>query len=267
MRKQAQRFGAESRDEDATEVDFTVHPFKVTSDSGTHEALTVIVATGSSAKWLGLPSETRLRGKGVSACATCDGFFFKEKRVVVVGGGDSAMEEATFLTKFATHVTIVHRRDSFKASKIMQARALNHPKISVRWDTVIEEVLGQDKVEGVRLRNLKTGHVEDFPCEGYFSAIGHVPNTALFKGQLHLDEMGYIVTEGRQETRSNIPGVFVAGDVYDIRYKQAITAAGSGCKAALEAEKWLEAQHAREEGRRPAKTGVAAPHHVDPKPA
>jgi thioredoxin reductase (NADPH) len=245
MRKQAERFGAHFKDEDATAVDFTQRPFKATSDSGAHEARSVIVATGSSAKWLGLPSETRLRGHGVSACATCDGFFFKDKEVVVIGGGDSAMEEATFLTKFATKVTIIHRRDSFKASKIMAARALGHPKIQVLWDSVVEEVLGRDKVEGVRVRNLKTGAVADLACGGYFSAIGHVPNTGLFKGQLHLDEMGYIMQEGAYDTHTSVEGVFVAGDVYDHRYKQAITAAGSGCKAAIDAERWLEslAQH------------------------
>jgi thioredoxin reductase (NADPH) len=242
MRKQAMRFGAEFRDEDATSVDFTQRPFTALSDSGRHEAKAVIVATGSSAKWLGLPSETRLRGHGVSACATCDGFFFKDKEVVVIGGGDSAMEEATFLTKFATKVTIVHRRDSFKASKIMAARAMNHPKIQVLWNTTVDEVLGKDRVEGVRIRNVKTGEVRDFPCQGYFSAIGHVPNTGLFKGQLHLDEMGYIVQEGQYDTYTNVEGVFVAGDVYDHRYKQAITAAGSGCKAAIDAERWLETQ-------------------------
>jgi thioredoxin reductase (NADPH) len=242
MRKQAERFGAVFRDEDATAVDFTKRPFAVTSDSGTHEARSVIVATGSSAKWLGLDSETRLRGRGVSACATCDGFFFKGKEVVVVGGGDSAMEEATFLTKFATQVTIVHRRDSFKASKIMAARALNHPKIRVVWDTVVTEILGQDHVEGVRLKDLKTGKESVLPAGGYFSAIGHTPNTALFKGQLRLDEQGYIVAGGEHETWTSVPGVFVAGDVYDHRYKQAITAAGSGCKAAIDAERWLEQQ-------------------------
>jgi thioredoxin reductase (NADPH) len=242
MRKQAERFGAVFKDEDATAVDFTVRPFKVTSDSGVHEAHSVIVATGSSAKWLGLESETRLRGHGVSACATCDGFFFKEKKVVVVGGGDSAMEEATFLTKFASEVVIIHRRDSFKASKIMAARALNHPKIKVVWDTVITEVLGRDHVEGVHLKNLKTGKESTLACGGYFSAIGHTPNTALFKGSLHLDEMGYILSDGPVETSTSVDGVFVAGDVYDHRYKQAITAAGSGCKAAIDAEKWLEHQ-------------------------
>ncbi|MEA3142700.1 MAG: thioredoxin reductase, partial [Thermoplasmata archaeon] len=167
MRKQAMRFGAEFRDEDATSVDFTQRPFTALSGSGRHEAKAVIVATGSSAKWLGLPSETRLRGHGVSACATCDGFFFKDREVVVIGGGDSAMEEATFLTKFATKVTIIHRRDSFKASKIMAARAMNHPKIQVLWNTTVDEVLGKDRVEGVRIRNVKTGEVRDFPCQGY----------------------------------------------------------------------------------------------------
>ncbi|HLF17144.1 MAG TPA: thioredoxin-disulfide reductase [Candidatus Thermoplasmatota archaeon] len=244
MRAQAERFGARFVDEDATAVDFTVRPFRVTSDSGTHAARTVIVATGSSAKWLGLPSETRLRGHGVSACATCDGFFFQGKRVVVVGGGDSAMEEALFLTKYATEVTIVHRRDSFKASKIMAARAVAHPKIKVVWDTVVTEILGRERVEGVRLQNLKTQKESSLACEGYFSAIGHNPNTALVKGQLRLDEAGYVMPEGPHETSTSVEGVFVAGDVFDHRYKQAVTAAGSGCKAAIDAEKWLEGQKA-----------------------
>src|SRR5688572_3855746 len=242
MRKQAQRFGAEFKDEDATSVDFTVRPFKVVSDSGTHEARAVIVATGSSAKWLGLESETRLRGHGVSACATCDGFFFKDKRVVVVGGGDSAMEEANFLTKFASEVTIVHRRDSFKASKIMAARALANPKIKVRWDSAVTEILGKDHVEGVRVKNLKTGQEDVMQVQGYFSAIGHNPNTGLFKGHLRLEEQGYVVAEGMHETWTSVEGVFVAGDVHDHRYKQAVTAAGMGCKAAIDAERWLEAQ-------------------------
>ncbi|HEX2065726.1 MAG TPA: thioredoxin-disulfide reductase [Candidatus Thermoplasmatota archaeon] len=242
MRRQAERFGAEFRDEDATRVDFTQRPFAVTSGSGRHEARSVIVATGSTAKWLGLPSETRLRGRGVSACATCDGFFFKDKEVVVVGGGDSAMEEALFLTKYATQVTIIHRRDQFKASKIMAARALAHPKIRVLWNSAVDEVLGEDRVEGVRVRDIPTGAVSTLACQGYFSAIGHTPNTALFKGQLHLDEMGYIEQEGQYDTYTSVEGVFVAGDVYDHRYKQAITAAGSGCKAAIDAERWLESQ-------------------------
>ncbi|MEK6985772.1 MAG: thioredoxin-disulfide reductase [Candidatus Thermoplasmatota archaeon] len=242
MRKQAMRFGAEFRDEDATTVDFTKRPFKVTSDSGVHEARAVIVATGSTAKWLGLPSETRLRGHGVSACATCDGFFFKEKEVVVIGGGDSAMEEALFLTKYATKVTIIHRRDSFKASKIMAARAQSHPKIKILWNTTVEELLGETTVTGVRIKNLQSGKTETYPCQGYFSAIGHNPNTNLFKGSLRLDEAGYVVQEGAYDTYTSVEGVFVAGDVYDHRYKQAITAAGSGCKAAIDAERWLETQ-------------------------
>ena len=244
MRKQAERFGAKFLDEDATAVDFTGTTFTVTSASGTHVGRAVIIATGSAAKWLGLPSETRLRGHGVSACATCDGFFFKDKRVVVVGGGDSAMEEALFLTKFATEVTIVHRRDSFRASKIMAARAQAHPKIKVVWNTTIAELLGTEHVEGVRLKDLKTGAERVMPCDGYFSAIGHTPNTALFKGQVRLDEAGYIVVEGPHETCTSVDGVFAAGDVFDHRYKQAITAAGSGCKAAIDAEKWLEAKQA-----------------------
>lgn len=246
MRKQAERFGAQFKDEDAVAVDFTQRPFTVKTDSASFQAHAIVVATGSSAKWLGLDSETRLRGKGVSACATCDGFFFKEKRVVVVGGGDSAMEEANFLTKFATEVTIVHRRDSFKASKIMAARALANPKIKVRWDTTITEIVGKDHVEGVRLKNLKTGQEELLACDGYFSAIGHNPNTDLFKGQLRLDAAGYVMAEGQHETWTDIEGVFVAGDVHDHRYKQAITAAGMGCKAAIDAERWLE--HQREMG-------------------
>ncbi len=240
LRKQAERFGADFVDEDATEVDFCDTPFTVTTASTTYKGRSVIVATGSSAMWLGLESEKRLQGRGVSACATCDGFFFKDKHVVVVGGGDTAMEEATFLTKFASKVTIIHRRDEFRASKIMASRALKHDKIEVIWDTVVEEVLGEDHVSGVRLRNLKTDASSELECQGFFVAIGHKPNTALFKGQLHMDESGYLVPEGANQTRTNIDGVFVAGDVFDHRYRQAITAAGSGCKAAIDVEKWLE---------------------------
>lgn len=244
LRKQAERFGAEFRDEDASEVDFAHRPFKVTSPSGTHTAKTVIMATGSSAKWLGLESEKRLMGRGISACATCDGFFFKDKPVVVVGGGDTAMEEATFLTKFASKVTIVHRRDAFRASKIMATRALENPKIDVEWNTVIEEILGDEKVAGVRLKNTETGETKELAVDGYFAAIGHKPNTDLVKGQLRLDEGGYIIADGPHETHTSVAGVFVAGDVFDLRYKQAITAAGSGCKAAIDAERWLEEQEA-----------------------
>lgn len=257
LRKQAERFGATFIDVDATDVDFTKRPFTVTTSDGEHQAKAVIVATGSSAKWLGLESEKRLMGRGISACATCDGFFFKDKEVVVVGGGDTAMEESLFLTKFASKITIVHRREEFRASRIMQSRVLDHDKIEVLWNSEIIEILGKDNVEGVKIarhpegnpsENIKDmddpeasdGEVFDLECNGYFAAIGHTPNTSLFKGQLHLDESGYIMPEGTGQTRTSIPGIFVAGDVFDHRYRQAITAAGSGCKAAIDAEKWLE---------------------------
>ncbi len=224
------------------------------------------MATGSTAKWLGLESETRLRGHGVSACATCDGFFFQGKEVVVIGGGDSAMEEALFLTKFAPKVTIIHRRAEFRASKIMQARVLNHPKIEVAWETVVEELLGKDSVEGVRVRHLPSGKVRVIPVQGYFSAIGHTPNTGLFKGQLRLDEGGYVMREGPYDTCTSVDGVFVAGDVFDHRYKQAITAAGSGCKAAIDAERWLEHRAAlQHESSTPPRAAVAAARHVASK--
>ncbi|MGB1585896.1 MAG: thioredoxin-disulfide reductase [Thermoplasmatota archaeon] len=244
LRKQAERFGATFIEEDADEVDFTngKGPHTVTTMSGTYTGKTVIVATGSSAKWLGIESEQKLMGRGVSACATCDGFFFKDKDVIVVGGGDTAMEEATFLTKYASKVTIVHRRDEFRASKIMAKRAMEHPKIEIQWNRQVKEVLGTDKVEGVLLESTVGEDDVTVPADGFFMAIGHKPNTDLFKGQLHLDEAGYIVPEGEYQTYTNVPGVFVAGDVFDHRYRQAITAAGSGCKAAIDAERWLEDQ-------------------------
>ncbi len=244
LRRQAERFGATFVEEDATEVDFSVKPFQVKAGGKVYLSKTVIVATGSSAKWLGLDSEKRLMGRGVSACATCDGFFFKDKEVIVVGGGDTAMEEATFLTKYASKVTIVHRRDEFRASKIMAKRAMEHPKIDIVWNSAIDEVLGEDKVEGVSIVNLETEEKTKQAADGFFVAIGHNPNTKLFKGQLHMDEAGYLVPEGTNQTRTSIPGVFVAGDVFDHRYRQAITAAGSGCKAAIDAERWLEEQAA-----------------------
>lgn len=239
MRKQAERFGAEIIYDVVTSVDFSSRPYKLVTGNGQEIfAHAVIIATGASAKWLGVPGEERLQAKGVSACATCDGFFFRGKELVVVGGGDSAMEEATFLTKFATKVTIVHRSESFRASKIMFERAQKNPKISFVMNSAIEEILGAEHVEGVRLKNIATGEVTEYKTDGVFMAIGHKPNTDLFAGMLVLDPKGYIVTEGKS-TRTNIPGVFACGDVMDPTYRQAITAAGSGCAAALDAERWL----------------------------
>ncbi len=239
MRKQAERFGAKFIDVDATKVDFSARFHKVHTDEGVYEAAAVIVATGASAMWLNLPSEEKLRGRGVSSCATCDGFFFRGKEIAVVGGGDSALEEALFLTKFASKVTLIHRRDKFRASKIMQERAQKHPKIEIMVDTAVEEVQGTDKVSGLKLHNFKENRTFDLPVEGLFVAIGHKPNTEIFTGWLDMNDKGYLTTH--DDTSTNISGVFVAGDVYDYRYRQAITAAGSGCKAALDAEKYLEA--------------------------
>lgn len=242
MRKQAERFETRFVTANVTKVDFSKRPFKVWVDEEMYEAKTVIVATGASAKWLGIESETRLMGKGVSACATCDGAFYKNKDVVVVGGGDTAMEEANFLTRFCNTVYIVHRRDQFRASKIMQERSRNHPKIKIILESGIEEILGTKGVTGVRLKNFKTGATQEIACHGVFMAIGHQPNTQLFKDFLHLDPVGYIKTEPGK-TKTNIPGVFAAGDVQDHYYRQAVTAAGSGCMAAIEAERFLEADH------------------------
>jgi len=236
--KQARRFGTEMIAEDVTEVDFSKRPFTITTDSDTYYARSVIISTGADAKWLGLPSEQRLQGRGVSACATCDGFFFKNKDIAVIGGGDTAMEEALFLTRYANHVTVIHRRDTLRASKIMQERAFNNPKISFIWDTEVIEVLGEATVTGVLLRNVKTGVESILPVHGFFLAIGHQPNTDLFKGIIEMDKAGYIVPV--EHTMTNIPGVFAAGDVTDHRYRQAVTAAGDGCRAALDAERWLE---------------------------
>ena len=236
--QQARRFGTEMMAEDVTAVDFSKRPFTVTTDSGEYQAESVIIATGATAKWLGLPSEKHLQGRGVTACATCDGFFFKNKDVIVVGGGDTAMEEATFLTRYVSHVTLIHRRDSFRASKIMQDRVMNNPKISVLMNTEIVEVLGDTAVTGVQLRNVQTGEEHKLPVQGVFVAIGHQPNTDLFKGVLDMDTAGYIIP--KENTMTNIPGVFAAGDVTDHRYRQAITAAGDGCRAAIDMERWLE---------------------------
>ena len=239
MEKQAARFEAEIVAQSATRVDLSSRPFGVWSGDQEWRAKTVIVSTGASARWLGVPGEEKLRGRGVSACATCDGFFFRGRELVVVGGGDTAMEEATFLTRFASTVTIVHRRDEFRASKIMQERALGNEKVRVIWDSVVEEILGEDAVTGVTLRDVNTGEISEFRTDGVFMAIGHTPNTALLAGQLDMDENGYVVV-GEPRTATSVPGVFAAGDVTDRIYRQAVTAAGQGCKAAIDAERFLE---------------------------
>ena len=237
MRKQAERFGPDIIFDDATAVDFRNRPFTVTVSGKTHSGRAVIVATGALAKWLGIASETKFRGKGVSTCATCDGYFFKEKNVVVVGGGDTAMEEATFLANVVRHVTVVHRRDTLRASGIMQERAMKNPKIDFLLDSVVEEVLGLDNVTGVKTLNLKTGKESVLKTDGLFVAIGYQPNTEIFKAQLHLDDRGYIRTKA--ETETNVAGVFAAGDVRDHKYRQAVTAAADGCKAAMDADRFL----------------------------
>jgi thioredoxin reductase (NADPH) len=251
MRAQAERFGAVIESADVSRVDLSARPFRVWVDDEEHLANSIIISTGAKARWLDLPSESRLRGFGVSTCATCDGFFFRDKPMVVVGGGDSAMEEALFLARMASSVTIVHRRGEFRASSIMVQRALANEKIHVRWNAVVEEVVGDEKVEAIRVRDTVTGELEDIPAAAMFVAIGHDPNTALFAGQIALDEAGYVVTDG---TRTNVDGVFASGDVQDTIYKQAITAAASGCMAAMDAERWLE-------------TGISPPEPVSAKPA
>jgi len=238
FRKQAVRFGTRIITSDVSRVDFTSRPFGVWVGDEEYRAEAIIISTGASARWLGVPGEDKLRGHGVSACATCDGFFFKEREIAVVGGGDSAMEEALFLTKFASKVTIVHRRDEFRASKIMATRALEHPKIEVLWNSVVDEILGDDSVTGVRVRDVESGATADLAVQGVFMAIGHDPNTALFAGQLELDERGYLKTF--DDTATSVSGVFGAGDVVDFTYRQAVTAAGMGCAAAIDAERWLE---------------------------
>jgi thioredoxin reductase (NADPH) len=240
MEKQAARFGAEILPVHVTRVDLSSRPFGVWAGDQEWRANTLIVATGASAKWLNVPGEEKLRGRGVSACATCDGFFFRDRELVVVGGGDTAMEEATFLTKFASKVTIVHRRDEFRASPIMVDRALANPKIEVIWDTVVDEIVGDDAVAGVTLRHVGTGDQRSFRADGVFMAIGHTPNTELFEGQLQLQD-GYILVQ-EPRTTTNVEGVFAAGDVTDTIYRQAVTAAGQGCKAAIDAERFLEAE-------------------------
>ncbi len=243
FRKQAERFGTELVREDVSEVDLSKRPFRIKAGDREVLAKSVIISTGASANWLNIPSEKALQGHGVSACATCDGFFFKNKEVLVVGGGDSALEEASFLTKFATKVTLVHRRDTLRASKIMQDRAKKNPKIGFIWDSEVVEIKDPKikKVTGVVLKNLKTGVLSEQKCDGIFMAIGHTPNSELFKGKLDLDPKGYIVVH--DGTHTSVPGVFAAGDVQDFKYRQAVTAAGSGCMAALDGERFLHKEH------------------------
>jgi thioredoxin reductase (NADPH) len=240
FRAQAERFGAQIVDVDVDQVDLSGRPFRLWARGTEYRAESVIVATGASALWLGLESETRLRGRGVSACATCDGFFFRDKEIAVVGGGDTALEEALFLTRFASHVHLLHRREQLRGSRIMQDRALANPKITLHTNTIVDEVLGEAKVEGLRLRDTLTGAPREMAAEGLFVAIGYRPNTDAFRDWLEVDDKGYLVVH--DETGSKIDGVFIAGDVHDHRYRQAVTAAGDGCKAAIDAERWLEAQ-------------------------
>jgi thioredoxin reductase (NADPH) len=241
MRKQSARFGTEFMTDNVTSVDLSASPFEIRTSGDVIRTRSLIIATGASAKMLDVPGEKELLGHGVSTCATCDGFFFRDHELLIVGGGDSAMEEAIFLTKFASKVTIVHRRDSLRASKIMQDRAMSNEKIEFIWDSVITEIYGNGKVAGARIKNLKTGEEGEVPAGGVFVAIGHTPNTSLFEGQLELSG-GYIVNEG-EDTGTSVPGVFAAGDVVDFRYRQAITAAGMGCMAAIDVERYLESVH------------------------
>ena len=239
MKKQAQRFGAEIMSGYVDRVELRESPFKVFVGEQEFEGKTVIISTGSSANLLGVDNELRLMGHGVSTCATCDGFFFREKKIAVVGGGDSAMEEATFLTKFATDVALIHRRDEFRASKIMQDRALANPKINVHYNTIVEDVLGDEAVSGIKVQDVKENTTSELELDGVFIAIGHNPNTGIFEGQIDLDKKGYVLTRA-DSTATNVPGVYACGDVQDPVFKQAVTAAGTGCMAALEAEKFLE---------------------------
>ena len=249
---QAARFGAKMRPENVERVDFSARPFRLWAEGEGEPVLarSVVIATGAKAKWLGLPGEERLMGRGVSGCATCDGFFFKDKRVAVVGGGDTAMEEALFLTKFAAEVLLIHRREGFRASKIMLDRARKNPKITFITDTVIQDVLGGESVEGLRIKNLKTGEEREVEVDGFFAAIGHAPATGIFEGQVEMDRGGYILQ--KENTMTSVPGVFAAGDVSDKRYRQAVTAAGDGCRAAIDAERWLEQQGEAEHAEDPA---------------
>lgn len=243
FRAQAERFGTRFKQGDVQKVDLQKRPFTLTLADGSElKTKTLIISTGASAKLLGLKNETRLMGRGVSACATCDGFFFKNQDIAVVGGGDTAMEEANFLTRFAKSVTLIHRRDSFRASKVMQDRVLKNPKIKVIWDTEVLDVIGDEGVDGLKIRNVKTGATSDLPVTGFFVAIGHQPNTKLFKGQLKMTDAEYLIVQPGT-TKTEIPGVFAAGDVADHVYRQAVTAAGTGCMAAIDSERYLESEH------------------------
>ncbi len=243
FRGQAERFGTRFIQKNATRVDFSKRPFRVYVEEEEYQAHSVILATGAATKWIGIESEKRLLGKGVSSCATCDGAFFRGAKLIVVGGGDSAMEEATFLTRFASEVTVIHRRDTLRASKIMIDRATSNPKIKFIWDSEVLEVQGTEAVTGAKIRNIKTGKESVVPCEGFFVAIGHEPNTAFLKGHIELDPKGYIVLPKRPTTYTSVPGVFACGDVQDTIYRQAITAAASGCQSAIDAERYLESLH------------------------
>ena len=245
MKKQAQRLGADFVDGNVTSVDFSSKPFKVSTNSGSFSGKTIVLATGASAKWLGLPSEQKLIGKGVSSCAVCDAAFFRDKKIALVGGGDAAMKEALFLTKFASEVNVIHRRDKLRAFQDLQDRAFSNPKIKFIWNSVIEEVLGENKVEGVTIKNLKTSKIINMEIDGLFVAIGHKPNTQFLKGQINLDKKGYVLVT--DNTKTSIPGVFAGGDVHDWRYQQAVTAAGAGCMAAMDAQDWLEEKEAVEQ--------------------
>jgi thioredoxin reductase (NADPH) len=249
---QAARFGAEMRPDNVERVDFSERPFKLWAEDEDEPILAraVVIATGAKAKWLGLESEQQLMGKGVSGCATCDAFFYRGKKVAVVGGGDTAMEEAGVLAKFADEIFLIHRREEFRASKIMLQRAENNPKITILTNTVVEEVLGEDSVEGVRVKNTRTGEEQTIELSGFFTAIGHAPATSLFEGQVEMDGNGYILQ--KENTMTSVPGVFAAGDVSDTRYRQAVTAAGDGCRAAIDSERWLEEQGEAEEAEDPA---------------
>jgi thioredoxin reductase (NADPH) len=251
---QAARFGAEMRPDNVERVDLSERPFKLWAEGSEADepvlAKTVVIATGAKAKWLGLESERQLMGKGVSGCATCDAFFFRGKRVAVVGGGDTAMEEASVLAKFADEVLLIHRRDEFRASKIMLERARKNPKITFVTDTVVEEILGENSVEGLRIKNTRTGEEETVEVDGFFAAIGHAPATGLFEGQVEMDAGGYVLQ--KEHTMTSVPGVFAAGDVSDTRYRQAVTAAADGCRAAIDAERWLEEQGEAEQAEDPA---------------